>query len=93
MLAGSRKSSLAATFDEILDALARVQKVRLDGKGIPFERITEPPPLAHAIFRALGIRPCRGSARSAEQLHPPNVAANPKDRISLSISSVWSYAK
>jgi transposase len=51
------EAGLEATFDEILDALARVQQVRVDVKGIPLELTTEPPPLAQAVFRALGIRP------------------------------------
>lgn len=51
------EADLHATFDEILDALHRVQQVHVDVKGIPLELVTEPPPLAHDAFRALGMRP------------------------------------
>lgn len=51
------EGELEATFSEALDALHQVQQVRLDLKDIPLHLVTDPPPLARRIFKALGMRP------------------------------------
>jgi hypothetical protein len=51
------EAELDATFAEVLDALHQVQEVRVEVKGIPLQLVTESPPLAQDVFKALGMRP------------------------------------
>jgi transposase len=51
------EADIEASVSEVMDALHRVQQVRVEVKGIPLQLVTEPPALAREAFGALGIRP------------------------------------
>jgi hypothetical protein len=51
------EEAVDATFGDVLDALHQIQEVRVEVKGIPLQLVTESPPLAQDVFKALGMRP------------------------------------